>query len=66
MTNGWIPCFNELPDGGLAVMTYSPESCEPVWPAFRENDGWMGIDGFPLQMEVTHWMNFPEPPQEGA
>ena len=59
----WKACKEELPDVDTTVMTYSPDSCDPVYPGFYDGEGWQCLDGMPMQMEVTHWMSFPDPPE---
>lgn len=59
----WIECKKQIPDSDMTVMTYEPESCEPIWPGYHDGDQWMDINGTPL-CKVTHWMAFPDPPVE--
>jgi hypothetical protein len=47
-------------------MTFSPESSDPIWPAYHTGEEWWGLDNMPRQMEVTHWMDFPKPPITGG
>jgi len=61
--NKGIACAEEMPDACLMVLTYSPESCEPVWPASFDGETWVDDYGMPLAPPVTHWMNFPDPPE---
>jgi hypothetical protein len=58
----WIPCAEELPDSDQSVMTYAPDSSEPVWPGYHDGERWMDLNGIPMQLPVTHWRDFPEPP----
>jgi hypothetical protein len=65
----WIKCSDALPDYDTTVMTYSPTSSEPIWPAYLDCDGsndvWMGLMGSSIDDAlITHWMEFPEPPEE--
>lgn len=60
----WIPCSRQLPDSDESVMTFAPDSCEPVWPGYHDGDRWKDIIGGSMKDgTVTHWMPFPEPPQ---
>jgi hypothetical protein len=68
MSNKWIKCSDELPDSEITVMTFSPDSNEPIWPAYLGGDGehdvWMDLMGQPVDdAAITHWMHFPEPPE---
>ena len=59
----WIPCEEGLPDSDTNVMTFSPDSNEPVWPGYHDGEIWWDITGLALPARgVTHWMPFPEPP----
>ena len=60
----WIPVATSLPDDDTTVMTYAPNSNEPVWPAYHDGEQWMYLMGAPItDAEITHWMEFPEPPE---
>lgn len=59
----WIPCSQQMPDDGEAVMTFSPMSSDPVWPGFLDGGFWTDLSGLLFQFPVTHWMPFPEPPE---
>ena len=59
----WIPCAEQLPDSDTTVMTFAPDSNEPVWPAYHDGDQWVDMMGGPItDAAITHWMEFPEPP----
>jgi len=59
----WIPCSKSLPDSETTVMTFAPESCEPVWPAYHDGEKWTDLMGAPIvDAPITHWMDFPDPP----
>ena len=63
MSGDWFACAEMMPDDGIAVMTFSPDSSDPVWPGFHGDDGWYDImSGVLLSFPVTHWQHFPEPP----
>lgn len=61
----WVPVTESLPDSDTTVMTFVPDSNEPVWPGYHSGEQWMDLQGFPIDCDsVTHWMQFPEPPEE--
>lgn len=61
----WRKVEAEKPDADQIVLIHCPDSCEPVWLGYwdDENGRWYGEDGMPLK--VTHWMELPEPPTKG-
>ena len=59
----WISVNDYLPDEDITVMTYLPDSNEPVWPGYIECGVWLDIDGIWTQNKVTHWQPFPDPPE---
>lgn len=62
--NQWIPCTQGLPDSETTVMTFAPDSNEPIWPGYHDGDSWFDVAGQPIDdAAITHWMEFPEPPQ---
>lgn len=63
-TNSWIPCSRQMPDSDETVMTYAPDSNEPIWPAYHNGDQWMDLMNTPIDdATITHWMSFPKPPE---
>jgi len=59
----WIPCTDQLPDSDQTVITFDPNSNEPVWPGYHDGEQWWCITGLALPaLRVTHWMPLPEPP----
>jgi hypothetical protein len=59
----WVECTDHLPDSETTVMTYAPDSNEPIWPAYHDGERWMDMNGHAVDdATVTHWMEFPEPP----
>lgn len=60
----WIECSGQMPDSETTVMTYAPESCEPIWPAYHDGEKWLDLNNCEFDGEVTHWMPFPEPPED--
>lgn len=62
----WTPCADALPDSDLTVIVHSPESDEPIWLGYHDGHEWIDVSGAPYKEAVTHWMNFPEPPEVKA
>ena len=60
----WTEVTDSLPDSDMTVMTYEPDSCEPIWPGWHDGEQWHDINGG--QIKPTHWMAFPEPPNSGG
>jgi hypothetical protein len=58
----WTPCAAELPDADETVLTYAPDSLETVWPGYYNGESWVDLNDILMQLDVTHWMPFPEPP----
>jgi hypothetical protein len=56
----WKSCNDEMPDDGMTVMVHHPEENEPVGMGYLSGTTWRCVDG--LRVEVTHWMDVPEPP----
>lgn len=56
----WNDVDVELPDDSVTVLVHIPEADgEQVWPGYLDDDQWMGSDGMPLSVEVTHWAQMP-------
>jgi hypothetical protein len=63
-TTTWTKCSSSLPDADVTVLTYVADSNEPIWPGYHNGDQWMDTQGYPMDRDsVTHWMEFPEPPE---
>lgn len=58
----WKNAATEKPDADQIVLIYCEGKSEPVWLGYFDDEKsmWYGEDGFSLQ--VTHWMELPEPP----
>ena len=55
-------CLTEKPDTDTTVMTFEPDSVEPIWPGYWDGEDWLDIiTNTPIQ--PTHWMQFPDPPE---
>lgn len=62
MTNRWIPVTEGLPDADTTVMTFEPDSIEPIWPGYYDGEQWKDVMG-DGRIHVTHWMPLPDPPE---
>ena len=58
----WKRCEDELPDADQTVLIYAAGADEPVWMGFYDSEVWRDAEG--MRAEVTHWLPFPEPPNE--
>lgn len=58
----WIAVTKSLPDSDTTVMTFEPDSCEPVWLGYYDGEQWKDIMG-DARINTTHWMPFPDPPE---
>lgn len=56
----WIACADELPDEELTVLVYAPAQPDPVWLGYLDQGMWLSVEG--ADLDVTHWMDLPEPP----
>lgn len=64
----WIKCEERLPDEGEMVLvtiwgalSRDRRDSRHTAIAYRDIDGWNGIDGFPLVVRPVAWMPIPEP-----
>jgi hypothetical protein len=55
----WIP-VSEPPDDETTVLLFDTEATEPVWPGYRDGDGWRYGDG--MIAYPTHWSDLPSGP----
>ena len=53
----------EKPDADRTVLLHTPESDEPVWPGFWDGEDWRYLDAELVNADVTHWTDFPDPPE---
>lgn len=58
----WKNAAIEKPDANLVVLIATQHDPEPVWVGYYDDPCWRCIDGMPV--EVTHWMQLPEPPEK--
>jgi hypothetical protein len=59
----WIKCEDRLPEVREFVMTYGPE-LKTRWGHMIQKGWWEVLADGMERGEVTHWMPFPEPPNE--
>lgn len=62
--SGWIDASAEKPDANSIVLIATQHDPEPVWVGYYDDSCWRCIDGMPV--DVTHWMELPEPPNTEA
>lgn len=63
----WQP-IADMPEAGVDVLVFCPDANTPVMIChhFGDNDGWYEQNpniGPPLDVDPTHWMPLPEPPE---
>lgn len=56
----WKPTSEELPDDDMTVIIALEDG--EVWTGFMDAGLWRFVSADPVESEVTHWMEFPEPP----
>lgn len=61
---GWIPVGDELPDEETSVIVATEDG--HVDAGFLLESKWRWLDAGTIKVAVTHWMDFPEPPEEAA
>lgn len=62
----WVSVEDHLPDDDTTVLVHvSNGEGEPIWPGFHSGDQWFWADGSEVTAAecVTHWADFPEPPE---
>jgi len=60
--NGWIDVNDALPDDDLMVLVFIADERGTSWPAYHDDNIWMGDEGLPLNRPVTHWRELPDAP----
>lgn len=60
----WKRCADELPDEDTTVLIALEDG--EVWTGFLDAGVWRYVSADPVDVKVTHWMDFPEPPTEAA
>jgi hypothetical protein len=61
----WIDADKQKPDAALTVLVSSPESSDPVWMGYWDDDDneWKDINNVRLE-GVTRWAELPRGPEE--
>lgn len=59
----WISVADRLPDDDLTVLIALADG--EVWTGFMDAGDWRYVSADLVGIEVTHWMDFPEPPLKG-
>lgn len=57
----WMPVEKDLPDDDLTVLLALEDG--EVWTGFRDAGVWRYMSADLIEGIVTHWMEFPEPPE---
>jgi hypothetical protein len=57
----WIATATQLPDDETAVLIALADG--EVWTGYVMAGEWFYQSDDPIGVEVTHWMDFPAPPQ---
>ncbi len=57
----WTATASSLPDDDQTVLIATADG--EVWTGYHEADAWFYVSGDQIGQPVTHWMDFPEPPE---
>lgn len=57
----WVPATEALPDDEQTVLVALADG--EVWTGFVDAGQWHYVSGEFISPTVTHWAEFPEPPQ---
>ena len=60
----WIPAAVEMPDSDTDVIVAAEDG--HVEAGFHDGRVWRWLNACRIDIDVTHWMPFPNPPEEGA
>ena len=60
----WVDASTSVPDDELTVLLVL--ECGEVWTGFREAGEWRYVSADLITEKVTHWAEFPEPPQQAG
>lgn len=60
----WIDATAELPDHEMTVLVALADG--EVWTGFHEAGEWRYVSADNIETPVTHWAEFPLPPQHPA
>jgi hypothetical protein len=62
----WKAVTEELPDDDMTVLLYAPDGFDPVFVGSKNGNSWIDQNGLELNDGyVTHWADFPAPPEVG-
>jgi hypothetical protein len=56
----WHP-ISEPPDSNAVVLLFDEHGCEPVWPGYKDENGWRYIDGH--RASPSQWTEMPGGPR---
>lgn len=61
----WVDAHKHKPDASMTVLVSSPESSDPVWIGYWDDDDgeWKDINNVRLE-GVTRWAELPRGPEE--
>ena len=58
----WTRCADRMPDDDQTVLIVMDDG--EVWTGWHDGDhGWRYVSGDPVNCVVTHWAEFPAPPE---
>ena len=59
----WANAHETLPDDNTTILLFAPESNEPIWIGYHEDDSFYVDDGTAVPPgSVTYWANLPYGP----
>jgi hypothetical protein len=58
----WIDAETQLPDSDLTVLIHHQANDEPVWLGYHDGETWRDVNA--EEVQVSHWMDMPAPPEE--
>jgi len=57
----WVDARSELPDDDMTVLLALDDG--EVWTGFMDDGVWRYVSADAIEATVTHWADFPAPPQ---
>lgn len=58
----WTRCSDQLPDDDTTVLIAMADG--EVWVGYMDEGAWFYASSDPCGVEVTHWCDLPEHPEE--
>ena len=59
----WADANETLPDDNTTILLFAPESDEPIWIGYHEDDSWYVVEGNAMPSgSVMYWANLPYGP----